>query len=147
MARATRQPVESDTSLQTSLELLNGSVFTGFVADPERPAQRFTVELLLDGLVIRTAYADIYVQDLAEKRIGDGCHGFAFSISRSLIENAVMAGVRVANLGIVVGSPLLLSDLRKEPEKTVSTSRLRWLGGLRFSGWIEEDSQKVFTLS
>jgi GT2 family glycosyltransferase len=147
MAPTTCQPLESDNGLQTSLELLNGSVFAGFVVDPERPAQRFTVELLLDGLVIRTAYADTYVQDLAEKRIGDGCHGFAFSISQSLIENAVMAEVRVANLGIVVGSPLLLGDLRKGPEKTVSTSRLRWLGGLRFSGWIVEDNQKVFTLS
>src|ERR1035437_10237442 len=90
MARTSRRPAESDTSLQTSLELLNGSVFTGFVADPARPAQRFTVELLLDGLVIRTAYADNYIQDVAEKRIGDGCHGFAFSISQSVIENAVI---------------------------------------------------------
>jgi O-antigen biosynthesis protein len=140
-------PAELDPGLQTSLELLNGSVFTGFVADPARPARRFTVELLLDGLVIGTAYADNYVQDLAEKPIGDGCHGFAFSISQSVIENAVIAEARVANLGIVVGSPLVLSDLRKEPEKIVSTSQLRWLGGLRFSGWVEDDSQRIFTLT
>jgi O-antigen biosynthesis protein len=146
MERTTRQPAQSDTMLQTSLELLNGSVFTGYVVDPTRPAQRFTVELLLDGLVIGTAYADHYVQELAEERIDDGCHGFAISISPSVIENAAMAEVRVANLGIVVGSPLLLGDLRKEPEKAVSTSRLRWLGGLRFSGWIADDSQDAFTL-
>jgi O-antigen biosynthesis protein len=147
MARTTCQPAESGTSLQTSLELLNRSVFIGFVADPARPAQRFTIELLLDGLVISTAYADNYVADLAEQGIGDGCYGFACSISKSVIENAAIAEVRVANLGLVVGSPLLLSDFRNQPEKTVSTSRLRWLGGLRFSGWVEDDSQKVFTLT
>jgi GT2 family glycosyltransferase len=144
MARMSRRPPRTDTGLQSSLELVNGSVFTGFVADPARPAQRFTVELLLDGLVIRTAYADNYIQDVAEKRIGDGCHGFAFSISQSVIENAVMAEARVANLGVAVGSSLLLSELRNEPDKTVSTSRLRWLGGLRFSGWVEGDSQNIF---
>jgi GT2 family glycosyltransferase len=147
MARTTRRPPRTDTGLQTSLELVNGSVFTGFVADPARPTERFTVELLLDGLVIKTAYADSYVKENAKKCVGDGCHGFAISIPLSVIENAVMAEVRVANLGIAVGSPLLLSQLRDKPERTVSTSQLRWLGGLRFSGWVEDDSQKVFTLT
>src|SRR5664279_4830348 len=128
MARTTRRPPRTDTGLQTSLKLVNGSVFTGFVADPARPTERFTVELLLDGLVIKTAYADSHVKENAKQCVGDGCHGFAISIPLSVIENAVMAEVRVANLGVAVGSPLLLSQLRDKPERTVSTSRLRWLG-------------------
>jgi GT2 family glycosyltransferase len=131
----------SGPDLKTLVELVNGNVFTGFVVDSARPAHRFTVELLLDGLVIQTAYSDNYVRYAEEDRIGDGCHGFAFSIPQSVIENAAIAEVRVANLGIVVGAPLLLRDLRKEPHKIPDTSRLRWLGGLRFSGWVDGGSQ------
>jgi O-antigen biosynthesis protein len=143
MAGARSRP---EPDLKTFLELVNGNVFTGFVVDPARPADRFTVELLLDGLVIQTAYSDNYVRYAAEDRIGDGCHGFAFSIPQSVVENAAIAEVRVANLGIVVGVPLLLRELRKEPQKIPSTSRLRWVGGLRFSGWVDGGSQNASTL-
>jgi GT2 family glycosyltransferase len=139
----TRQALEP--GLRTLLEVVNASVFTGFVVDPVQPDQRFTVELLIDGLVTQTAYAAIYVDDV-ENRIGDGCHGFAFSVPQSIIENAVMVEVRVANLGILVGNPLFLPDLRKLPETVASTSRLRWLGGLRFSGWVNGESHRVATL-
>jgi len=134
-----------DTGLQTSFELLNASVFVGSVADPARPTERFTVELLVDGLVIMTAYADHDVQQAAKHRIGDGCHGFAFQVPQAVIENAVVAEARVANLGIAVGSPVWLNPLRDQP--TLATDHFRWLGGLRFSGWVADESRKVVHLS
>jgi O-antigen biosynthesis protein len=136
---------QSDTTLQTSFALVNGSVFVGFVSDPARPTQRFTVELLIDGLVSHTAYADSYGQESFEECVGDGCHGFVIPVPQSLIENSVMAEVRVANLGMAVGAPLLLNELRERSQPTLSTSQLRWLGGLRFSGWVEADSQDALT--
>ncbi|MEO8883625.1 MAG: glycosyl transferase, partial [Devosia sp.] len=134
------------TSLVTSFDLLNGSVFAGLVVDPANPSQRFTVELLIDGLVVKTAYADNYVPELALQPAGDGCYGFALSVSQSVIENAQVAEARVANLDLAVGLPLILNELRGHPNKFVSTSSLNWRGGLRFSGWIAETSQTVSTL-
>lgn len=124
--------------LMTSFELLNESVFAGFVLDLVQPARRFTVELLIDGLVVKTAHADNYVQELASQKVGDGCYGFAISLDRPLIENAALAEVRVANLGLAVGSPLILNELRRRPATVAATSSLTWRGGLRFSGWTTE---------
>jgi GT2 family glycosyltransferase len=146
MAQIKRRPPTSTASLQTSLALINDSVFVGFVVDPAEPTQRFTVELSLDSLVIEAAYADQYSQEAAEKFASDGCHGFAISVPRSAIDNAVIAEARVANLGLAVGAPLLLSELRKAQKDTVSTSRLRWLGGLRFSGWVADDNGTIAAL-
>lgn len=134
----------SDQELQTSFELVNGSVFVGSVADPVRPTERFTVELLIDGLVIMTAYAD-HMQQAVKHRVGDGCHGFVFQVPQSIIENAVVAEARVANLSVAIGSPVLLSPLRDKP--TLATDHFRWLGGLRFSGWVADEDPKVVHLS
>jgi GT2 family glycosyltransferase len=139
--RATR----SAQGLQTFFELVNGSVFVGSVADPARPTERFTVELLVDGLVIMAAYADQYTQKGENNHVGDGCHGFAFQIPQAVIENAVVAEARVANLGIAVGSPVFLSPLRVKSIQ--ATDHFRWLGGLRFSGWVADESRKVVHLT
>jgi len=145
MAKTAHRATGSDKGLQTSFELVNGSVFVGSAADPARPTERFTVELLVDGLVIMTAYADHDMQRDAKHRIGDGCHGFAFQVPQAIIENAVVAEARVANLGTAVGSAVLLSPLRDKP--TLATDHFRWLGGLRFSGWVADESRKVVDLT
>jgi GT2 family glycosyltransferase len=137
---------KTESGLRSSLELINGCVFTGFVADPTQPTRRFTVELLIDGLVVKTAYADNYVQDFAGLGIGDGCYGFAISIPPAVIEDAQLAEVRIANLGVAVGLPLALGDLRHQVQSQTATSQLRWLGGLRFSGWVSEASNMIPTL-
>ena len=62
MAKTAHRATRSAQGLQTFFELRNGSVFVGSVADPARPTERFTVELLVDGLVIMAAYADQYTQ-------------------------------------------------------------------------------------
>ena len=145
MATTAPRATGSDNGLQISFELVNGSVFVGSVADPTRPTKRFTVELLVDGLVIMTAYADHAIPGDAKHKVGDGCHGFAFQVPQTIIENAVVAEARVANLGIAVGSPVLLSPLRDKP--TLATDHFRWLGGLRFSGWVADESRKVVALT
>jgi GT2 family glycosyltransferase len=132
--------------LATSFELLEGSVFAGFVVDPANPSQRFTIELLIDGLVVKTAYAENYVGELASQATGDGCYGFALPVSQSLLENATLAEARVATLGLAIGSPLILKELRTRSHKVASKSNLDWRGGLRFSGWIVETIQTALAL-
>ena len=145
MAKTAHRATRSAQELQTHFELTNGSVFAGFVADPARALDRFTVELLVDGLVFGTAYADQHTQ-IGEKQVGDGCHGFTFQIPQNVIENAVVAEARVANLGVAIGSPIFLGSL---PKKNFIQARdhFRWLGGLRFTGWVEDESTKVIQLT
>ena len=145
MAKTSHRTTRSGQGLHSFFELVNGGVFVGSVADPARPTERFTVELLVDGLVIMTAYADHYTPRGANSRVGDGCHGFAFHIPQAIIENAVVAEARVANLGTAVGSPVFLNQLCGKP--TPATDQLRWLGGLRFSGWVADESRKVVRLT
>src|ERR1700735_3965979 len=108
MSKAVHQTTHSYRSLTTSFELVNDSVLVGFVANPARPTDRFTVELLVDGLVVMTAYADLNIQKVTKDVVGDGCHGFAFRVPQTIIENAVIAEARVANLGEAIGSPISL---------------------------------------
>ena len=137
MAKRARRTLTTGNDFKTSFELINGNVFAGFVLDPADPSRRFTVELLIDGLVIDTAYCENYVREIAEQGLGDGCYGFVFTVSPSAVESAKVAEARIANLGFAVGSPLDLDPLKRERRKPSSTSDLRWLGGLRFSGWVE----------
>jgi hypothetical protein len=145
MAKTAHRATRSAQGLQTCFELRNGSVFAGSVADPARPTERFTVELLVDGLVITAAYADQYTPRSEINKVGDGCHGFTFQIPQAVIENAVVAEARVANLGIAVGSPVFLEPWREK--STPATDHFRWLGGLRFSGWVADESRKVVHLT
>jgi O-antigen biosynthesis protein len=145
MAKTAHRATRSAQGLQTCFELRNGSVFAGSVADPAHPTERFTVELLVDGLVITAAYADQCTPRSEINKVGDGCHGFTIQIPQAVIENAVVAEARVANLGIAVGSPVFLGPWREK--STPATDHFRWLGGLRFSGWVADESRKVVHLT
>lgn len=51
-------------------------VLHGWCWHPDEPSARQTVELLLNGTVIRTVVASRFREDLRERKIGDGYHGF-----------------------------------------------------------------------
>jgi GT2 family glycosyltransferase len=125
------------SGLNTSLLRVNGSVFVGHVVDPADPYRRFSVELLIDGLVVQTAFADRFSTTIAPS-IGDGCCGFVIPVATSLLESGGLAEARVANLGDPIGAPIDLADPTVPASAAVTASRLRWLGGLRFRGWIAE---------
>jgi GT2 family glycosyltransferase len=128
---------EPAPTLNTSCVRINGSVFVGHVVDAAEPDRRFTVELLIDGVVAKTAYADRFSAMLSPP-VGDGCYGFVISVSASLLDNAHVAEARIANLGHPIGAPINLADSSISANTAIATSRLRWLGGLRFRGWIAE---------
>jgi O-antigen biosynthesis protein len=128
---------EPASKLQTSFARVNGSVFVGHVVDPAEPERRFTVELLIDGLVVQTAHADRFSGELLPP-IGDGCYGFVIPVAAFLLDSAHVAEARVANLGDPIGEPINLADPSIPADTTIAASRLRWLGGLRFRGWLAE---------
>jgi hypothetical protein len=109
--------------------------FTGYALDPDELSKKLSVEILIDGLPHRVVRADALVSELIQEQIGDGCYGFSCALPNTVASDSRVVEARLANLGTAVGTPiaLLASDQASPP--SVSNS-IRWLGGLRFTGWI-----------
>jgi O-antigen biosynthesis protein len=134
---------EQDAPAETSrVGLAEDGRLVGFVFDPTFPERRFTVEILLDGLVVATSYADCFVPELVKQGVSDGSYGFAVKLEPEQLSAARAVEARLANLGTPVGRPIDLSHIiRKLSNGPVAD--LRWLGDLRFSGWIDSKIEKV----
>jgi GT2 family glycosyltransferase len=129
--------------LISRLALGDDGTVSGFVFDPDAPEHRFTIEILLDGLVLKTAYAAAFVPECSELDRSNTC-GFAVSIDIELLHAARHLSARLANLGTAVGNPIDLENDTTFRADLRPTCKLRWLGGLHFQGWI--DSEIVVTL-
>ncbi|MEY9278838.1 glycosyltransferase family 2 protein [Bradyrhizobium yuanmingense] len=121
------------------LELARDGTLSGFVYSPHAPERRFTVEILLDGLVFTTIYADLFVPELAEQGLQATC-GFAVTIEPDLLRAARTLEARLANLGTPVGQPVDLESDRASLIDLHQRCELCWLGGLRFQGWIDSET-------
>ncbi|HEX3370306.1 MAG TPA: hypothetical protein VHS56_12070, partial [Candidatus Cybelea sp.] len=115
--------------------------FFGFAVDSRSPLQKFAVEILIDGYPIRVLRADRYVDDLARRRIGDGCYGFCCSLPDVVLGNGTVVEARLANLSTPVGAPITLDLPCRPTPDPEGPGALRWLGGLRFSGWLSADAK------
>ena len=134
-----RKPTATrDRPLSTAFARVDRDIFTGFVHDPAHPAQKFTVELLIDGLVVATAHSDGLVPTLAEANVGDGCYGFTVGLADHGLDAAKMVEARLSNMGIAVGLPIDLANAGA-PNVGMQSGDLRWIGGLRFDGWVALD--------
>src|ERR1700758_822665 len=116
-------------------DLLEDGRLVGFIFDPKSPERRFTVDILLDGLVVATTYADKFVSKLFEQGIGDGSYGFVVDLAPDLLATSRTLHARLANLGTPIGKPLDLAEINRNMVSTPVAAELRWLGGLRFLGW------------
>ena len=135
----TRTKLSVKPVLISRLALTRDSTLSGFVFDPEAPERRYTVEILLDGLVVRTTYADAFVPELFQQGLA-GTYGFAVTVEPDLLRAASVLEARLANLGTPIGQPI---DLENESASLVGlrqTCELRWLGGLHFQGWIDSET-------
>lgn len=126
----------------SDVAIVNDRTVTGFALDPEALESRFTVEILLDGQVKATAYADMFVPELHARGIGDGCYGFAIDLDRDLVSTAQTLEARRANVGTPVGRPIELATIGQRNAVHPNCS-LQWLGGLRFVGWIDTTAEKI----
>lgn len=125
-------------------DLVEDGRLVGFIFDPKHFERRFTVDALLDGLVVATSYADKFVPELFEQGIDDGCYGFVVSLAPDLVAAARTLQVRLANLGTPIGKPIALKEIGRSLANAPLTAELRWLGGLRFLGWVDGAAIQVF---
>jgi len=133
-----RDQPQADRALQGALVWSQAHGFTGHVFDPARLEQKFTVELLVDGFVVGCAVAHDAVDTLAEQGIGDGCYGFGFRLQAGILDDARIVEARLANLGDAVGQPIRVSAGDEHRAEAASPGAVRWLGGLRFAGWVAD---------
>jgi GT2 family glycosyltransferase len=124
--------------LISRLALAHDGTVSGYVFDPEAPERRFTVDILLDGLVLRTTYADIFVPELFQQGF-DSAYGFAVTVETELLRAASLLEARLANLGTPIDHPIGLENESAFPVDLRPTCDLRWLGGLHFQGWIDSE--------
>ena len=119
---------------------LDKSAVSGYAFDRARQEQRFTVELLIDGVQIGSALADHASGRARDLGFGDGCYGFTFVLPETLLAHAEMVEARLANLGAAVGRPLMFNQPGGQTTPADATplqGEVEWSGGLRFTGWAE----------
>jgi GT2 family glycosyltransferase len=139
--RARKAPI-AKPEMVSRLALGDDGTVSGFVFDPEAPERRFTVDILLDGLVLKTTYADAFAPECSQQ--DQSTCGFAVTIDPELLRAAHHLSARLANLGTPVGHPIDLENDTTFRADLRPTCKLRWSGGLHFKGWI--DSESVVTL-
>jgi hypothetical protein len=67
------------------VDAISRRVVAGWAADPDKPGQRLTVVIAVNGIKLGEVVADRLRNDLASLgRYGDGRHGFSFSFPESL---------------------------------------------------------------
>jgi GT2 family glycosyltransferase len=137
------QLLEMSAAPQATLAWSHDRTFSGHVFDAADPGRSFVVELLVDGHPVACQRAADHVASLAEKGIGDGRYGFSFSLTEPTLAEAEWVEARIANSGTAVGAPISLRTGAGRGIDQVSPGAVRWLGGLRFSGWIGEDDTVV----
>ena len=124
-------------NLRTRFGKAETHAFAGYVVDPAELTKRFVVQLLVDGTPMQIAIADQFDASLAREGIGDGCYGFVFAMPADSLADATVVEARLANSDMQVGGSI---DVRREAIQTHAPPGLRgvrWIGGLRFCGWLE----------
>ncbi len=87
--------------------------FAGYVVDKNDMSRQFVVQIFIDSLPIGVMTAEIFSDELFELDVGDACFGFSFDLQPSLVENANLIEVRLANLGNLVGAPANTNSPRR----------------------------------
>jgi GT2 family glycosyltransferase len=123
-------------------DLAQDGRLTGFVFDPDRLERRFTIEVLLDGLVVATSHANRFVPELFERQASHGDYGFVVDLTAQLLAAARTLQVRIANLGTPIGTTIELTQMASAESSTRAAAALQWLGGLRFAGWVDGSAEQ-----
>jgi GT2 family glycosyltransferase len=141
MRTVERRSIQGSTKhqLQTAFSRVGERRFSGYAVDPADLDQRFTIEITVDGYIVRVVRADSYVHELAQKSVGDGFYGFSVSLDARVVSGGGVAAARLANLGTDVGPVIALERPSPPAASAEGPGSVRWLGGLRFSGWVNAD--------
>jgi GT2 family glycosyltransferase len=122
--------------LETAFSRAGERRFSGYVVDRNYLSRKFAVEIFVDGFSVRVLRADAYVDELAQNGLGDGCYGFSCTLPETVLGDSAFIEARLANIGTIIGQPIVLAESSGQPQQRSGSGHVRWLGGLRFSGWI-----------
>jgi GT2 family glycosyltransferase len=131
--------------LRAQAVMISDSQVAGFVCDPSDPGRRFVVELFLDGFPAGVSRAELFDRELAREGVGDGCHGFAFTLPPFAMQTARRVEIRLANSGEIVGAPLLAPPTLAQ-DRDLSPGEAGWDSGLRLTGWVSGDLARAQTI-
>ncbi len=90
--RTPKRPAAQASSrqkLRTTFSRTGERRFSGYAVDPADLTRRFTIEITVDGYVVRVVRADTYVHELAKQSLGDGFYGFSVSLDTRALSMAV----------------------------------------------------------
>ncbi len=84
------------------VDLDEDGVLHGWCWDPSRPAERLTVDILIDDEVIASPLASTLREDLKFRQFGDGRHGFTVALTRqmALVRQRRMLRARERSSGV-----------------------------------------------
>jgi hypothetical protein len=72
------------------VEIDRDGVLSGWCFSPARPAERVTIEILVNQSVVTTLVASRFREDLRNRGIGDGYHGFSVTLTKQI--DAIASG-------------------------------------------------------
>lgn len=99
----------------------------------------------MDGYIVRVVRADTYVHELAKQSLGDGFYGFSVSLDSRVMNSDSVVAARLANIGTAVGPTIPLEQPSPTDGPAEGPGAVRWVGGLRFSGWVGADQDPATT--
>ncbi|QTL04838.1 hypothetical protein J5J86_05835 [Aquabacter sp. L1I39] len=151
MTYAPQIAADAAPHLETSPELpwadfhqADAGAFAGYAFVPSDPTRKLAVELLVDGVPAAVCLADLHHPRLAEAGIGDGCHGFRFTLGADVLAGAARISARLANTDVAL--PLSEPSEGAALAAPGEAGAVEWLGGLRFRGWLKATSDTPFVL-
>jgi GT2 family glycosyltransferase len=125
--------------LRTAFQRIGARGFAGHVVDVSDLTRRYVVEILIDGFPAQIVSAHEYDHRLVEEGVGDGCYGFSFFVTAvETLSDSSVVEARIANAATPIGASIRLRDAYEADTDPFGSRGIRWVGGLRFCGWIGE---------
>lgn len=130
------------SSYVARVERTGPATISGYVYHRDDHALRLVVELLIDGLPVALARAEIYRPDLDGAGIGDGRYGFSFVLSPDVVASGGTVQVVLANRDEPLAPPLVLGHPTGiAPQAEGGAGAVEWAGGLLLTGWLAPRSE------
>jgi hypothetical protein len=76
----------SNVTIDGDAQLASDGVLQGWCWNPNRPAERLVVEILINERIVSAFVASRFREDLPGRNIGDGYYGFITTIAKSLLD-------------------------------------------------------------
>src|SRR3954469_17819063 len=125
-------------ALTSAFYRVDANTFAGHVTARADLTRRYVVQLFIDGTPASIVVAHEYDHALAEQGVGDGCYGFVFTVPGGALTEGTSVEARLANAGTQVVDPSSLHWPDQSCQLPFTPCGVRWIGGLRFSGWMSE---------